>query len=215
MITQEKNIGVDYYSHPYVSNSDLTKFKNNGKMYCSRDILDFGNLVHALVLEPRRVDLIKKTLDGNPVTDIENAMKMKSALMKDSFCSDFIARCSTEVEMYNPNTPFEYNGVRFAIDTRRKYDLWDYATKLGGDLKTTGAETQEEFLKEIESLDYDRARVFYAKGSGADRDVIIGVSKTNYKVFKVFLAVGSRLWEQGKDKMNELAYKYWQANVPF
>jgi hypothetical protein len=85
----------------------------------------------------------------------------------------------------------------------------------GGDLKSTTATSQAQFEQAIGMFDYDRARVFYAAGSGAIQDVIIGVSKVApYRVFKVFMKRGDRLWSSGEAKMNEIAFKYWSIKAP-
>lgn len=209
----------NYFSHPFVSNSDLSKLKQDLSGADERDYqeaLRFGTLVHAIILEPHKVDLIRLQVEGVQYTkeEIDTARKMKISFLNDSFCRDLLPKSEIEVEMYHPATSFEHNGISFTMDTRRKYDGWLSLVNWGWDLKSTTATTQQGFEASISQFDYDRARVFYAAGSGAMQDVIIGVSKVApYRVFKVFMKHGDDLWQSGHRKMNELAFKYWMLKM--
>jgi hypothetical protein len=55
--------------------------------------------------------------------------------------------------------------------------------------------------------DYDRQRAWYMDIAGSDQDVLIWVSKVNYKVFKVPIRRGDELFNSGFKKYNELAFK--------
>jgi hypothetical protein len=208
---------LEYFAHPYLNNSGLSKSK--GETYVRRGTFEFGSLVHALILEPHRVDVIKRRLEGLDYQfteeEIRTAKIARAGYMADPYLVTFLKSCSKEVAMYNANTAFHFNGVDFAIDTKRKYDLWNYAGGFGGDVKSTAATTHSEFLKHIDYYDYDRARVFYAKGSGADKDLVIGINKVTGQVFKVFMKKGCPLWTRGEQKLNELAHAYWIKNLPF
>lgn len=214
---------MNYYAHPFCSNSDLTKLKqelmapDEVKEYANA--LRFGTLVHAVILEPDTVDYIIGTVVGTDYRytkeEIDTARKMKVSFMNDSFCRMLLKQCATEVEMYQEDTPFSYNGIDFAISTRRKYDLWSPQLNWGGDIKSTTAKSETQFLSAVRQFDYERARVFYSKGPGALQDVIIGISKyPPYKVFKVLMKAGDALWQAGERKMNEIAYKYWALKSP-
>lgn len=167
----------------------------------------FGTLVHTIILEPHKLDMA-----AYPQEDITTAKKMRDAFHKDPFCSNLLANSEKEVEMYNEATPFEYNGITFTLNTRRKYDLWSSVAGWGGDVKSTTATTQQQFEQAIDMFDYDRARVFYAKGPMVDRDVIIGISKKNFKVFKIFMRKGDPMWTKGEEKMNELCWKKYMLS---
>jgi hypothetical protein len=205
---------MNYFEHPYCSNSDLTRLKNE---LSGADAMDtaaafsFGTLVHAIILEPHRVDLIRRQVDGIQYSheEIDTARKMKLSFLNDSFCRDLLSRSEVEKEMYHPGTSFEHNGIPFTLDTRRKYDGWISLTNWGWDLKSTTATSQAQFEAAISQFDYDRARVFYAAGPGAMQDCIIGVSKVNYKVFKIFMKHDDALWREGQRKCAELCYRYW------
>jgi hypothetical protein len=204
-----------YFSHPFVSNSDLTRLQQE---LGGRDAVDtaqafsFGTLVHAMILEPHKVDLIRMQVDGIEYTkeDIDTARKMRTSFLNDSFCRSLLFACSVEVEMYHKDTKFQHEGIDFTLDTRRKFDLWNPLTNWGGDVKSTTATSQAQFEAAVNMFDYDRARVFYAAGPGSIQDVIIGVSKVApYRVFKVFMKAGDKLWKSGERKCAELAYKWW------
>lgn len=79
----------------------------------------------------------------------------------------------------------------------------------GGDIKSTSATTQAQFESAVRQFDYDRQRFFYMNIAGSDKDVLIGISKENFRVFKVFIKRGDELWESGRQKCMELAFKYW------
>lgn len=211
---------MSYYAHPYISNSDLSRFKLELGATEEPDYseaLRFGTLVHALILEPEKVDLIRLMVlsdDGREYQysreEIDTARKMRLSFLNDSFCRQLLTACETEVEMYNPSTRFVQRGIDFTLDTRRKYDLFNRMVNWGGDIKSTTATSQQAFEAAIDRFDYDRARVFYAQGPGARQDCILGISKVApYRVFKVFMKEGDALWQSGQDKMNELVYKYW------
>lgn len=202
-----------YRRHPFVSNSALSS------MVCGwRNVGAFrtGTLCHSVILELPKVDLIQGTIEGYDYEygpdEIRLAMDMRRAAYADPFVSDLIRSSSVEVEMYNANTQFD--GI--ALDTKRKYDLWNYALSRGGDLKSTMATTESEFLAHVDHLDYDRGRVFYAKGSGAKQDVIIGISKVKpHRIFKVFMREGCPLWTRGLAKCNAITKLYHEQNPPF
>lgn len=211
----------NYYSHPYCSNSDLSRLKQDlstpEEIQNYENAFRFGTLVHAIVLEPHKVDLIRRVVfsdDGRTYAyskeEMHLARLMKMSFMNDHFCRELLTRSEVEKEMYHEDTPFEHNGIAFTMHTRRKYDGWISLLNWGWDLKSTTATSQQAFEATISRFDYDRARVFYAAGSGAMQDVIIGVSKVApYRVFKVFMKHGDDLWRSGMRKMNDLAFKYW------
>ena len=204
---------MNYREHPYVSNSDMSNsiarpvYSDPTKAYA------FGTLVHASILEPFRLSHSEETIDGEPAEGFQQAQNMRAAFWANKICAEFHSGCKYEVEMFKENTRFEYNGKKFAMNCKCKYDLWN--GEYGGDIKTTSAETEQEFLKSVATFDYARARVFYSKVSGAKKDLIIGISKKNFKVFLVFMKEGDALWQQGEKKLAEIAFNYWNNNLQF
>ena len=202
-----------YRAHPFTSNSDFSKLHSR---YLPMDALRFGTLFHSVTLEPKTVDYIQGTVKGYDYQytqdEIRHTMRMNAAVRRDSFVASLLNSSSVEVEMYNLNTDF----AGTIIDTKRKYDFWNYVVGWGGDLKSTSATTEQQFLEDVDQYDYDRARVFYAKGSGARRDFIVGVSKVYpHKIFKVFMQQGCPLWKRGIEKGNALAIEFRERNPLF
>jgi hypothetical protein len=81
--------------------------------------------------------------------------------------------------------------------------------KYGGDIKSTVCTTQKAFEQSLEYFDYDRQRAWYMDISGAVRDVLIGISKENFKVFIVTITRDSEIYKRGREKYQELAFRYW------
>lgn len=206
-----------YRAHPFVSNSALSRLRSG---WLNLEAFRFGTLFHAVTLEYDKVNLLTGRIKGSKEVydsaEVKLARMMRLSFLNDSICRQMLQSCAAEVEMYNPNTPFIYDGQGFALDTKRKYDLWSWQSGWGGDLKSTSATTEREFMKDIDHYDYDRGRVYYAAGSGACQDLIIGVSKVApHKIFKVYMRRGDRLWTRGEEKMHALAHEYWTLNTPF
>lgn len=204
---------INYRAHPYIANSTLSKMVSP---WLNARAFRLGTLIHSVILESNNVDYILGTIRGYDYEYTKEEMKlafgMRTAFMRNEFCRSMLAACSVEVEMYHPNTPFD--GI--ALDTKRKYDMWDYSRNEGADLKSTTARTHAEFLHHIDQFDYDRGRVFYAKGSGAKRDLIIGISKhAPHPIFPVVMREGDPLWIRGTNKANRLAKLYHEQNPPF
>jgi hypothetical protein len=133
-----------YRAHPFVSNSDLSKMHSG---WLNEEAFRFGTLTHSMILEFKTVNLltgriIDKAYQYSPA-EINLARAMRMAFLADAFCRQLLSSCQAEVEMYNAGTVFVHEGQEFAIDTKRKYDLWSYESCWGGDIKSTSATTGE------------------------------------------------------------------------
>jgi hypothetical protein len=202
-----------YRRHPFVSNSALSAMKSG---YLNLAAFRTGTLAHSTILELPKVNAYTGKIEGQEYTysidEIDLAMDMRRAFYKSQFCADLVQCSEVEVEMYNANTQFD--GI--ALDTKRKYDIWSYTLGWGGDLKSTTARSEAEFLHHIDQFDYDRARVFYAKGSGAKKDVIIGISKHKpHPLYIVTMQEGDPIWTRGLAKCNAITKLYHELNPPF
>ena len=204
---------MNYREHPYVSNSDLSNSIARPVYGDSTKAFAFGTLVHASILEPHRLSHSDETIDGEPAEDFQQAHSMMWAFWNNKICAEFHTGCKYEVETFKENTRFEHEGKKFTMNCKCKYDLWN--GEYGGDIKTTSAETDAQFLASVEKFDYARARVFYSKVSGAKKDLIIGISKKNFKVFLVFMKEGDYLWQTGEKRLGEIAFNYWNKNLLF
>lgn len=212
-----------YYSRTEVSNSDLTELKNilHPRMqFGDREAaFRFGSLVDAMVTEPPRVNYYRLTVDDVQYTDEEfrHAREMSKALLtearRDPFLARVLARADTQCVMVRHGQSFEYGGFQFTLDTRCKWDWWLPDASFGGDLKTTFASTQSEFDEAVDFFDWDRSRAWYMDIAGSGRDFIYAVSKKNCRIFKKFICRGDEIYTRGREKYEELAFRYWCFNL--
>lgn len=204
----------DYYSRPEVSNSDLSWLKQ--QLY-PRELPDptqafrFGNLIDAMITEPHRVDFYTRKLDDIQLTveEFEQAERMKQAFYQDELCQTIAAQADGQAVMVERGRKFTYMGCEFTLDTRCKWDLWRQDWGWGGDIKSTTATTQAAFEAAARYFDYDRQRAWYMDIAGSSRDVLIGISKVNFKVFKVMINRSSPWYKDGFMKYNELAFRWY------
>lgn len=206
-----------YYSRKEVSNSDLSSLKQ--KLF-PRDTPDptqayrFGNLIDAMITEQSKVNYFKRTCDGYQFNkeDFELAEAMKLAFYKDDLCTMIADKSDTQKIMVE-NRTFNFKGFQFSLPVRCKWDLWRQDLKWGGDIKSTTATTQAQFEAAIHHFDYDRQRAWYMDIANSEKDVLIGISKVNLKIFKVWIKRNSELYLSGLDKYNYLAFMYNNLNA--
>lgn len=211
---------MNYNSDPYfnrseVSNSDLSWVK---EFYFPLNIqiekekaYKFGTLVDAILTEPHKVDYFQHTVDQIQYSeeDFEIAQKMKSSFMKDDLGMSML-NISSAQEIMIAKRHFNFEGVEFELNTRCKWDLWVRSMNYGGDIKSTAATTQKQFEEAVRFFDYDRQRAWYMDIAGSDKDVLIGISKKNFKVFKVPIRRDDELYKEGKKKYEHLSYLWWE-----
>lgn len=203
-----------YFSRPEVSNSDLSWVKE----YYEPELIKvdkeraykFGTLIDAIITEPHKVDFFQYTVEGIPYDskDFEIAKLMKKSFDNDEMCRELIKVSDCQKVMTGTRS-FRCEGVEFDLNTRCKWDLWVERRNYGGDIKSTAATSQKQFEEAVRFFDYDRQRAWYMDIAGSDKDVIIGISKKNYKVFKVPVRRGDELFNEGVKKYTDLAFKYW------
>lgn len=201
-----------YYSQSEVSNSDLSWLKNQLHPKEIPDLTNayrLGSLLDAMITEPHRVDYFQRTLDGEVLSADEFALAegMKKAFWADDFCRMIAEKASGQTKMAE-RREMNFRGYDFFLNARCKWDLWRTDWRWGGDIKTTTAETQKQFEDACRHFDYDRQRAWYMDIAGSSRDVLIGISKKNFKVFKVFINRESSFYHDGRDKYLELAFRW-------
>lgn len=203
-----------YYTRSEASNSDLSALKN---YFMPRDyVMDataayrFGNLIDALITEKHRCDHYSMRVDDEQFnrTEWDHAILMKRSFDKDPFCQQILKVCSGQAVKVGM-VKLHYSGIDFELMMRCKFDLWSDALNYGGDIKSTTAETQEQFEAACRHFDYDRQRAVYMTLSGAQKDMLIGISKKNLKVFKIPINRDSEFFKSGMEKFQELAFRYW------
>lgn len=217
-----------YYSRSEVSNSDLTALKM--KLYPSLNHLKpgqlkkafhLGTLVDGLVTEPKNCNHYRHTVGDEQYTveEWQWGKKMLNALRKhakkDPFLAYVLEHADTQKWFANPHQQFEYGCFQFELPTRCKFDWWMGNECLAGDLKTTSATTQSQFEQEIDFVDWDRSRAWYMdlvhaiNPDWGNKDFIYAISKKNFKVFSKKIIRGDKIYERGKEKYLDLAFKYW------
>ena len=208
-----------YYDRPEVSNSDLTALKellHPRLQFGNREeAFRFGSLVDAIITEPARVNYYRLTVDDVQYTEEEfrHAREMYKALRMeardDGFLDYVLRNAETQRFMVNPGQRFEYCGFPFFLDTRCKWDWWLDGPGFGGDLKSTFASSQKEFDEAVDFFDWDRSRAWYMDVAGSDHDFIYAISKKNCNIFKLFINRGDAIYNRGREKYEDLAFKYW------
>lgn len=203
-----------YFNRPEVSNSDLTELN---KYFMARDqIMDyenalrFGTLVDAMITELEKVNVYKRTVEDYiyKPEEMELAKAMKRAFYQDELCKRF-ADMATYQQVFSGVVKLNYGSFEFELLMRCKYDLFMKQLGYGGDIKSTAATTQKQFEDSIYHFDYDRSRVVYMQLSGAPKDIIIGISKVNCKIFKVYIDRFSKIYQSGLEKFQDTGFKYW------
>lgn len=202
-----------YYSRTEVSNSDLSRLKKElygGPEFDPTEAYKFGTLIDCMITEPNKINYFQFTCDGEQYAkeDFDVAMEMRRAFMRDDMAKRMLENSCTQKIMINQDQAFDYD-VPFTLPVRCKWDLWMNRFNWGGDVKSTTATTQKQFEEAVRYFDYDRQRFFYMNIAGSKQDILIGISKINFQVFKLPIKHGDDLWKSGRDKTMELAFKYW------
>lgn len=208
-----------YYLRTEVSNSDLTELKDYlypRTQYGDKEkAFKFGTLVDALITENERVHYSKRMVDDVTYSreDFELGLAMREALRKearkDEFLRAVLSNSDTQKFMVNKSQRFLYGNFEYTLDTRCKWDWWLPSFGFGGDLKTTFAESQNQFNEAIDFFDWDRSRAWYMDIAGSQQDFIYAISKKNLKIFKAFIRRDDDTYKRGKEKYDELAFKWW------
>ena len=204
----------NYYSRSEVSNSDLSALKKQmygGIDFDPTEAYKFGSLIDAMITEPELVDEYKLTCSGEQYSkeDFEKAREMRRVFMKDEMCRSLIASSVFQKVMIREKMQFHY-GIPFTLPVRCKWDIWMPGFNWGADIKSTTATTQKQFEDACHHFDYDRQRWWYMNIAGSNQDMLVGISKVNFKVFKLPIRRDSEFFKSGEEKALLLAYKYWQ-----
>jgi hypothetical protein len=209
-----------YFQRKEVSNSDLTELKNF--LYPRQQFGDkeaafkFGTLVDALITENDRVRYDKMMVDDVPYDpeDFNKGLEMRKSLRAeakhDKFLAFVLENSDTQKFMVNKQQEFKYGSFSYLLDTRCKWDWWLPQYGFGGDLKTTFAASQAQFNEAIDFFDWDRSRAWYMDIAGSKQDFIYAISKKNFKIFKAFIKRDDETYKKGKEKYDDLSFKWWQ-----
>lgn len=221
--------GDDYRSLTRVSNSDLTRLKEEHLGYWSvpsaRFIPEktkvFGRAFHQHLLEPETVgtvlqQLLPDLVPGYPILAPKQAQQLDmltQTIQQDAFCRRYLRLSERErvVLSTEPTT-----GVACKARLDMVYTSPKRRNALVIDLKTTSARTQSQFLESCYTYDYDRQAAFYIDSlRHADnnewattrqfRFVFIGVMKQRpHRLFAVDATSIPGFIEYGRKK-----YRFW------
>lgn len=205
-----------YYSHPYVSNSDLSWLKKYWQpeniVYDLEKAYRFGTLIDCMLTEPGKVNYFKHSCAGYVYSkeEFELAEEMKKAFLRDPFCKQLFTYSDCQKISMRENFKISHEGFDFALNVRCKWDFYALS-KIGmtGDLKSTTATTQKQFEEACHHFEYFRQRAWYMDIANVKHDVLIGVSKVNQKVFKIPITRDDEKYKTGKAQYQELAFKWW------
>lgn len=204
-----------YYGRPEVSNSDLSDMKRYWEpevlRYDKEQAYRFGTLIDCMITEPHKVNFFQYTCAGNLYTreDFALAEEMKKAFYRMPFCKMLAEHAEYQKVSVRQGFAIEHTGVKFTLDVRCKWDLFAMPRlQISGDIKSTAAETQKQFEEACHYFEYFRQRAWYMDIEGVNKDMLIGISKKNRKVFLVPTVRGDDNYKEGKAQYQDLAFKY-------
>lgn len=206
-----------YFSRSEVSNSDLTELK---KYFMSQDMIRdaydayrFGTLVDAVITEPEKVDHFKLTIQGHDYVysqdEFDTAKTMLRSVRENEFVNSLLKQSTFQKVVVKKDFTIEHDGIEFSLSARAKWDLFIDALGWGGDIKSTTATTLKQFIEACYYFDYHRQRAYYMDMVGSTQDILIGISKKNFKVFILPIKKGDDFYNAGKAQYQEIAFKYW------
>jgi PDDEXK-like domain of unknown function (DUF3799) len=167
---------MDYREIPRVSNSDLTRFKEEqlgfgpGRSIPPANLERakiFGRAFHQHLLEPETIGAVLQQflpdLLAPQLTDQDTAklQTLTKTIKHDAFCQRYLRKAERErvVLWTDPHTRIECKSrldVVYTSPKRRNALILDF--------KTTSARTQAQFLQSCYDYDYDRQAAFYLDG---------------------------------------------------
>jgi hypothetical protein len=204
-----------YYFRSEISNSDLSwlqKYWQPEDVICDLEkAYRFGTLIDCMITEQHKINYFKLTCGGYQYLkdEFERAEEMKKSFYRDQLCASMMKLVETQKIMSIPSQLIQFEGLSFTLPVRCKWDLWFSRTLWGADIKSTACTTQKQFEEACRYFDYDRQRAWYMDIAGSDQDMLIGISKINFKIFKVPIKRGDDFFESGRQKYQELAFKWW------
>lgn len=172
-----------------------------------------GTLIDAMITEPEKVDYFKFKVQGESYQyssdEFEAAKEMKKAFYKDAFCAAFVKQCKFQHITYQPEFNISHDGFEFNLPAKCKWDLFRPDIDLSGDIKSTACTTQKQVEEAVRYFAYDRSRAWYMDLENRSNDILIFISKVNFKVFKVPVKRDSSIYKEGKAKYQELAFRWY------
>lgn len=207
---------MDYFDHPYISNSKLSAFGAELGILPSFEASEekrleafrFGTLFDLYETEPERIDYLNGKLIGTDYRfyqkDISKVKIMSKHLRQSTVYNRLLSlNPDFQKEIYKEN--FTLDNVNF-INFKAKLDL--FLPGLVIDLKTTDCTSQNQFENTCEMFGYFRQMLFYMALTESKKSVLIGVSKINYKVFTVHFSENHPKYQETMETCRMLIFKY-------
>lgn len=191
---------MNYFGHPYISNSDIKSFKRKMGLLPQEPenlqaIFDFGSLFHSTILEPSTVD------KNDQSDDAKLARKMKDTFFRDEMCRMIIMRhdFKREREFYEKVRVGQYE-----FNSRCKADGDSEGISLFLELKGLNVESEKAFKLALERFDYDQAVAHYMLTARRKTELIVGISKKKPELlFKKVVKMNDDFFAIGEQKLIE------------
>lgn len=183
-----------YYSHQYVSNSDLkrldARFIGNARPEPENieEIFDLGTLIHQVLLEPYKADKNHK--------DYKLAEEMAWTFLKDKTCGQFF-------RMHDFRREHEFYRVNVhGLKARCKMDGDSKSARTILEYKGLSVTSDKQFEDAIYNFDYDQGAAWYMDTTGFSRLLMVAVSKKRPKlIYKRLIDRNSKIYHSGVDKV--------------
>jgi hypothetical protein len=201
----------NYFDHPALSNSRLSQFEQETS---GRDAFDStaafraGHLVDGFITTPKALDYINYTIDELPHQYTKEefgwGQRARKSFYDDPVCKNIAQQSQMQVEMYET---VDFEGIG-PVACKAKYDGWLPPVRWGWDLKTTQANSEQEFDAWMDTFSVDRQIFFYMEVSASNKFCIFAINKRNFRIFKRFVNRGDAVWQRGREKCLALLNKY-------
>jgi hypothetical protein len=185
-----------YFSHDYISNSDIKKFlqqiglKREAPANLDK-IFELGTLIHSSILEPHTANTNHK--------DYDLACRMRDTFWKDDFCRNFAMAKDFQRE-YEVYSTVEVGGMQF--NSRCKCDGIRTGLNIILEIKGLNVDTEKAFMDALPSFDYDQGVAHYMLTKKAPMEVIVGLSKKKpERLFKKIVKMHDNFYAEGEQKL--------------
>lgn len=203
-----------YFDHPYCSNSKLSSFGREigvlpeilGDPY---ERFRLGTLADAIITEPANINFKKMTVGQYSFTKDEYnvALEKKLRLEQNKIYASYLKlKPEYQKEVYLEQFDFG----KFKLNMKAKLDY--FVPGIVADIKTTASTSQKQFEECVYRFSYHRQMVLYCLLTGCKEAILFAVSNSKpYNVFIVRIKEGDKVWNDGLEELNKLAFKYYMT----
>lgn len=187
----------NYFSHSYISNSDIKTFKKSLGLTREdpenlQEIFDLGTLIHATILEPH--------LSDKKHEQYELALAMRDTFWKDATCREFAMANDfrREAPFYNDHAQVG----EYKVKLRCKCDGVRERIKVMLELKGLGVDSEKAFREALVRYNYDQANSHYMITGDFRLSLIVGISKKDpTKLYKWYIKRHDEFYLGGEQKL--------------